>query len=268
MMPEAEPAVLVADDGHVRTVTINRPERRNALSDEVLEGLTSSLEKAEEDAGVRVVILTGAGSAFCAGGDISGHKRRADEGRSITGIRNYYVTRGARAAERILAFQKPIVAAVNGAAAGAGVQLSLFCDLRVASEKAFLLTPFADRGMSPDWFSTQLLPQYIGLGRALDLLLTGRRLGAQEALQWGLFTRVSPAGTFMDDARELAQSLAAKPPVSLSVTKRMLRSWSNANQTASAEFEALALAFCQMTDDHAEAVRAFTEKRPGEYLGR
>jgi len=267
-MSDIEPAVVVEDDGHVRTLTINRPDRRNALSDEVLDGLTSSLEEAEGEADVRIVILTGTGPAFCAGGDISGHKRRADEGRSITGIRNYYVTRGARVAERILAFQKPIVAAVNGAAAGAGVQLSLMCDLRVASENAFLVTPFADRGMSPDWFSTQLLPQYVGLGRAMDLLLTGRRLGAREALEWGLFTKVSPAETFMDDARELARLLAAKPPVSLSVTKRMLRSWSNANQTVGAEFEALALAFCQMTDDHAEAVRAFMDKREGDYSGR
>lgn len=267
-MSEASPAVVVENDGHVRTLTINRPERRNALSNEVLDGLVDSLAAAEEDREVRVVLLTGAGTAFCAGGDISGHKRRADEGRSITGIRDYYVRQGARAAERILAFQKPLIGAVNGAAAGAGAQLSLFCDLRVASEKAFIVTPFADRGMSPDWFSTQLLPQYVGLGRAMELLLTGRRLGAAEAHAWGLFTQVSPPETFLDDARKLAQTLAAKPPVSLSVTKRMLRSWSNANQTVSAEFEGLALAFCQMTDDHAEAVRAFTEKREGQYFGR
>lgn len=267
-MPDSNPAVLVEDDGHVRIVVLNRPERRNALSDEVLDGLTGALDEAEQADDVRVVLLTGAGKGFCAGGDISGHKRRADEGRSITRIRDYYVRRGARAAERILAFQKPIVAAVNGAAAGAGVQLAMFCDLRVASEEAFFVAPFVDRGMSPDWFSTQLLPQHIGLGRATDLLLTGRRLGAEEARAWGLVTSVSPAADLRGDALRLAQGLAAKPPVSLALAKRMLRSWSASQNPLAAEFEALALAFSQMTDDHAEAVRAFVERREGDYTGR
>jgi enoyl-CoA hydratase/carnithine racemase len=261
-------SILVKHQQWVRTLTLNRPEQRNALSDDVLDGLKSELDAAEADPSVRIVILTGAGKSFCAGGNIKGHKERAETTRSITGIRDYYLTRGVRIAERLLSYPKPILAAVNGAAAGAGMQLALFCDLRIVSEDAFFVAPFTGLGLSPDWFATQLLPQYVGLGRASELLLTGRRLGAADALDWGLVNEVHPRGSLLARAEALAIELASRPPVALSVTKRMLRSWSAAHQGVGTEMEALALAFCQMTDDHAEAIQAFSEKRVGNYEGK
>jgi 2-(1,2-epoxy-1,2-dihydrophenyl)acetyl-CoA isomerase len=244
----------------VLTLTLHRPERRNALDLALADELVRALEAAEESPAVRVVVLTGAGDAFCSGGDLAGY---GFEGHSLALLRR--ISRPALALHRLA---KPAIARVNGVAAGAGWSLALGCDLVVASEQARFSQIFVRRALSLDLGSSWLLPRLVGLHRAKELALLGSWVSAGEALALGLANRVVPAGELDAAVAEWAERLAAGPPVALALTKRMLAESAERSFEAAIEAECGAQSVNLATQDTREAFRAFFAKREPRFDGR
>jgi enoyl-CoA hydratase len=241
--------VRLEREGGVATVTIDRPERRNALDEATLSELDASLAAVEADPEVRALVLTGAGDrAFAAGADIA-----AMAAMGPAEARRFALA-GQRAAARLEAMPKLTVAAVNGAALGGGCELALACDVRLASERARFGQPEVTLGVTPGWGATLRLPRIVGRANALELILTGRILSAGEAERMGLVSAVLPAGELMPRARELASRAAAQAPVAVRLAKEALRA-------ADAEREADLFALCFATRDQKEGMAAFLEKR-------
>jgi 2-(1,2-epoxy-1,2-dihydrophenyl)acetyl-CoA isomerase len=250
-------AVLLDIDGAVATITLNRPERLNAQSVEWTDDLHRVMDELEERDDVRAVILTGAGRAFCAGGDLDNPTF------SLDGMENRRpaVEVGYSLFRRIRALPIPLIAAVNGAAAGSGVTLAAACTLRLAARSAFFSLAFVDVGVVPDQGGSFLLAQIIGIGRALHMALTGDRIDAETALQWGLVTEVCDDDQLLDRARALADKLAAKPPLALRFIKQDVYDLSSRPFDEAMRIEAEHLNYLIGTDDCREAVAAFKEKR-------
>jgi len=249
--------------GPVAVLTLDNPGKLNALSLEMLDGIGGHLDAVEGDEAVRAVVITGAGEkAFAAGADI-GYMRQAsvDEARS-------FADAGHALFRRIEAFPKPVIAAVNGFALGGGCELAMACTLRVASETARFGQPEVKLGVTPGFAGTQRLPRLVGKGRALDLLLTGRIVDAQEALAIGLVNRVVPAADLMAKSRDLALALAALAPAAMrSIIEAVNRGMEMAFPEA-AFLEATLFGLCFSTADMREGTRAFLEKRPATFTGK
>jgi 2-(1,2-epoxy-1,2-dihydrophenyl)acetyl-CoA isomerase len=254
-------------DGPVRYIWLSRPDRLNALSDEIRKGLISILDEVEADPEARVAVISGRGRAFCAGGDVQGQSERLGTSLSIGARIARHRRSGLVTAMRILEFGKPIVAAVNGPAVGAGFHLALACDMRIASTSAYFSEVFIDRGLVPDWLGLRLLPEMIGISRATELVLTGRRMPAKEACDIGVVSRVIDDAEFPAAMRELAESLAERPPLAISLAKQLMKSAMMSDIWATRETEAIAQAICGTSEDHAEGVAAFLEKRPAKFRG-
>jgi len=214
--------ILYAVDERIATITLNRPDKRNAYLPQMGEDVVAAFRAARDDAGVRAVILTGAGQGFCAGVDLDALK--AMQAGESTG-------KGAKLGEEefvtsfpteLLAFPKPVIAAVNGAAIGVGVTMILPCDIRIASDRAKLGVPFTKLGILPGLGSSYLLPKLVGLARAQELVLTSRVIEAPEALAIGLVSRVVPGEALLATAREIAAQTVACDPDSLAIAKRTL----------------------------------------------
>jgi enoyl-CoA hydratase/carnithine racemase len=259
--------ILLDVQHRVATVTLNRPERLNAIGQGMRGQLLAALERAEADDGVRVVVLTGAGRAFCSGGDVKEMAERRAAGETAR--------RGPEAVpmrDRILlklqAMPKPVLAAVNGVALGAGMNLALGCDLRIASDKAAFGQVFVKRGLHPDWGGTYFLPRLLGPAKALELIFTGALLDAREALQLGLVNRVVPDAEFAGEARAFAEELAAGPPIALRLAKRGVYRNLQADLAASLEYESFAQQIVWASEDAGEGIRAFVEKREPDFQGR
>jgi 2-(1,2-epoxy-1,2-dihydrophenyl)acetyl-CoA isomerase len=261
------------EDG-VATITLNRPERRNALSDQLTPALRQTLLTVEADPAVRCVVITGAGRAFCAGGDVSGMGGNAGGGSrppAQTSLQDA-VRRLKHGQEtltlRLFDLAKPTIAALPGPAAGAGLSIALACDLRIAAVSAFLVTAFANIGLSGDYGGSWLLTQLVGVARAKELYYTSRRVAADEALTLGIVNEVVPDGELMARTRELAQTIAAGPPIALSYMKQNLNRAVSADLRTCLAEEAERMVRCTRTDDHREAVRAFLEKRRPTFKGQ
>lgn len=205
----------------VTTITLNRPEKLNAFSGTMREDLLAALEAAESDASCRTVVITGAGRAFCAGGDVEFMKSLRD--RNDTASLGKLLDAGAAIVTRIESMAKPVIAAINGIAAGAGCNLALACDYRFASDAAKLAESFIRIGLHPDWGGTWLLPRLIGRSRAYELMMSGRAVDASEALAIGMVDRVVAAAAFGDEIAKLARTFADAPPVAAAGIKRALR---------------------------------------------
>jgi enoyl-CoA hydratase len=259
---EVRPGVLL--------VRLNRPEHLNAMDVHLVQGLRDLLDDVRDDAGVRAIVLTGNGRAFCAGLDLRGYGQapgsRGVEGRPQAGLRVqkhiadlHEAFRGARA---------PIIGAINGAAAGGGMSLSLFCDLPMMSTEASMHAAFIRRGLSAcDIGISWLLPRVIGFARASDILLTGRDIPAREALEIGLVSSLHEPDDLLDAAIEKAEQIASHSPMGVWMTKEVL--WSNLeipSFRAGIDLENRTQILCSLTKDHREAVAAFLEKRPPHYL--
>lgn len=244
----------------VLTLTLHRPERKNALDLALADELVRALEHAQESAAVRVVVLTGAGDTFCSGGDLAGD---GFEGHALALLRR--ISRPAVALHRL---SKPTIARVDGVAAGAGWSLALGCDLVVASERARFSQIFVRRALSPDLGGSWLLPRLVGLHRAKELALLGRWVPAEEALALGLVNRVVPPGELDAAVAEWAGLLAAGPPVALAQTKRLLAESSGRSFEAAIEAECSAQSVNLATEDTREAFRAFFAKREPRFEGR
>ncbi len=255
------------EDNGVAVVTLNRPERLNALTFEVYAELLDTFASLQSSGSVRAVVITGAGRGFCSGGDV---EAIIGELVSQPMARLLAFTRMTGALiSNIRALRKPVVAAVNGVAAGAGAVIALACDFRVASEQSSLAFLFTRVGLAgADMGAAYLLPRVVGLARATEILMLGERMSADEALRIGLFNRVVPADRVASEARQLAERLAAGPAFAIGMTKEMLNLELDLDLHASIEAEAQAQAICMQTDDFREAYDAIRAKRPARFAGR
>ncbi|MGI9658872.1 MAG: enoyl-CoA hydratase-related protein [Gaiellaceae bacterium] len=245
----------------VLTITLNRPDVLNSLNQALREQLGAALGEAEEPS-VRAVVITGAGRAFCVGQDLAELRKRED---GIGGLlRDEY--HGLVLAIRAL--EKPVIAAVNGPAAGAGLSLACACDIRVASNSAKFVPAFVNAGLVPDSGGSLFIHGLLGYGRAFEWMSTGRVLAASEALDWGLVTEVVEADELSSRASELAAQLAAGPTRAIGLTKRLFERAANSTLEDQLELEAELQELVAETDDFAEGIGAFLEKRKPEFAGK
>lgn len=245
------------------TITLNRPERLNALNETLLQETRQAFELAAEDSNVRVILLTGAGRGFCAGADLT----------SVTTVGpdfsfSDYLNRNYHPLVLLMRrLPKPIIGVINGVAAGAGMSLALACDLRIAAESAFFTQGFVKIGLVPDSGSTWMLSRLIGQARALELMFSGRRLTAQEALNWGIVNQVVPDNQFADAAQKLAAEYAAAPTRTIGYIKQAAEFAASATFEQALSKEAELQELAGATADHAEGVAAFLQKRPPVFRG-
>jgi enoyl-CoA hydratase len=249
----------------VALLVLDQPDLRNAMSDEMTRSWVTAVDHLAADPTVRVVVVTGEGSAFCSGGNTSWIASEPDAGvdRLRTRMIAFY-----RAWLSIRRLEVPTIAAVNGAAIGAGLCLALACDLRYAAEGARMGVPFVKLGMHPGMAGTHLLPEAVGLAAARDLLLTGRLVQDDEAVRLGLVSRVLPADGFLEEVLETARGIAATAPIPSRLTKLALLDGGHADFEAALQWEALAQPVTLATEDLQEGIRAAQEKRPPRFLGR
>ena len=249
------------------TITMNRPDVYNALNDTLTFELQDALKNAARDANVSVVVLTGAGKAFCSGQDLGDLKAKYVPG-YVPHLGPDLHKRYNPIIKRIRGMEKPIIAAVNGVAAGAGLSFALACDIRIASEKASFIEVFVNVGLIPDSGSTWTLPRLVGLSKALELCLTGDKIDAAEALRIGLVNRVVPADELVAETNALAARLAALPARGIALTKRLLNQSYDNTLDQQLEAEAFAQETAGLTEDHYEGVVAFIEKRKAGFKGK
>lgn len=250
-------------------LTLNLPEKRNPISDpSMVEALVAALEAADADMNVRVIILTGAGSAFSSGGDISKMTPGAGLRDALPAqTRRNYKSGIQRLPLLFQALEVPVVAAINGAAIGAGCDLACMCDVRIAAQSARFAESFVKLGIVPGDGGAWLLPRIIGFSRATELALTGDTIDADDALACGLVSRVVPDGELMAAARTVAAKIAANPPHAVRMTKRLLREGQTANLANILEMSAAMQALAHQTADHEQAVAAFIKKGKPSFKG-
>jgi 2-(1,2-epoxy-1,2-dihydrophenyl)acetyl-CoA isomerase len=252
--------VEVSRDGAILTITLNRPDVLNALNRAVHTGIHAGLTQAQ-DPGVRAVVITGAGRGFCVGQDLQEFSSGA--GDVAQNLRDNYH----RTVLAIRALEKPVIAAVNGAAAGAGMSLALACDARIAADSASFVPAFIKIGLVPDSGGTWLVRRLLGASRAFEWLTTGRRLSAEEAREWGLVSEVVPTDGLPARAREVAELFAAMPTRAVWQTKRLLDAAETSSFEEQLELEARTQAELTRTPDFTEGVAAFLEKREAQFTG-
>lgn len=259
------PHLRIADttDG-VRTITLDRADRLNAVNGALASSLVAALAAAGQDDAVRVVVLTGAGRAFCAGLDLSAPPELPTSTRAERLDPFAWVGDWVRS---VLACEKPVIASVNGAAAGAGFGLALACDIRLVAASARMTAGYVRRGLSPDAGVSYFLPRHVGLARAADILLSGRDVDASEADRIGLAALVVPDAELASATAAFAARLAAGPPVAHALTKRLLAETFDRPLDAALRDELTHIKYCFTTRDVTEAMTAFREKRPPIFRG-
>jgi len=249
----------------VATITLNRPDAFNALNLALARELFAAVLQVDEDPAVRCVVITGAGKAFCGGGDV---KEFADGLPRIGVLIKELTTYVHGAVSRLVRTPKPVLTAVNGVAAGGGLSLALAGDLVLAAESARFTMAYSRIAATPDGSSTYWLPRLIGLRRAIELFYTNRVLSAREALEWGLVTRVASDGELIDATRKLAEELAQGPTLALGRGKLLFHASTTESLETQMELESQSIAQSGHTEDFAEGVRAFAAKRPPSFRGR
>lgn len=260
------PHVQVEVEPPVAWVTLNRPERLNALGATMRDDLEAALRHAGGHPEVRVVVLTGAGRAFCAGADLDAMAELLERNDEETAVS--FLEAGARVIRRLRTLRQPVIAALNGPAAGAGAALALACDFRLAAETATIALSFTRIGLQPDWGASYFLPRIVGLARALDLALTGRSVGAAEAAAMGLVHQVLPIDGFREAVASFARELASLPPLALAAAKRSVSLALESDLDAVLAHEQREQLALFRTRDIREGVAAFREKRAPRFDGR
>lgn len=264
-MPDADaPTTRYEVTDGIAVLTLDRPERLNAIGGTMLRELREHLDQATSDAAVRALVLTGEGRGFCAGGDLGSLSgTNSGTGAAVAGIREHL-----HLAELLHDMPKPTIAAVNGAAAGAGMAFACACDLRIASETAFFVTAFLAAGQTGDYGLSWTLPRIIGMGRARELSLTNRRVHAEEALGIGLVSAVVPGDELLHAARAMVATAAGAPPLTVVGLKANLLDAEHLTLAEILDRESERFDANMATEDAKEAARAFVEKRPPVYRGR
>lgn len=259
--------LLKQRDGHVETWTLNIPDQRNPITGEdMVQALVEAVGQVNSDTGVRCVILTGAGDAFSSGGNVKDIRAR----RGYFGAPPFQAADGYRnGIQRVpLALRRcevPVIAAVNGPAVGAGCDLAVMCDLRIASTRAVFAESFVKLGLIPGDGGAWLLPRVIGQARAAEMTLTGEPVGAEQALAWGLVSQVVEPEDLLGAARILAGRVAANPPLAVRMAKRLLREAQQQTLEATLELSAALQSLAHHTKDHREALASIAERRPGDF---
>jgi 2-(1,2-epoxy-1,2-dihydrophenyl)acetyl-CoA isomerase len=263
------------EDG-VATLTMNRPEARNALSGEMNQGLAEALPRLAADASVRCVVLTGAGGAFCAGGDVKGFAADTSRGQGGGGggggfnfeARVAGLRRGMEMVRTLREMPKPTLAVIPGAAAGAGLSLALACDLRIAAEGAKLTTAFSKVGLAGDYGGSYFLTHLVGAAKARELYFTADVITGAEALALGIVNKAVPAAELEATARAYARHLAGLPTIAVGYMKRNLNAAEHATLSEVLDLEAIHMVRTMTTADHAAAAKAFVEKQAPVFAGR
>ncbi|MFT7218433.1 MAG: enoyl-CoA hydratase/carnithine racemase [Candidatus Azotimanducaceae bacterium] len=263
---ELEHLQYVVSD-HIATITLDRPETLNALTPAMRVSLLQAIDDANTSDDVRVIIITGEGRGFCSGGDV----KAMNEARKA-GTANVLEDRIAPIRDKIvLAMRnadKPIIAAVNGHAAGAGMNIALACDIRLASTQAKFGQTFARRGLHPDWGGTYFLPRLIGMAKACEMIWSGKSIDADEALRLGIVSDVHEPDALLPAAIDLARSFASGPPIAIRLAKRAMYRGMDTSLEEALEFETFAQNICGATEDAKEGIAAFVEKREPKFTGK
>lgn len=253
--------LLVERTGSVAIFTLNRPEQLNTLSPDLIDRLTEEVERLRTDDTVRAVVVTGSGRAFCAGVEVGTQEYNPLNARDFLKNLN-------RVFDGLEQLPQPTVAALNGPAVAGGLELALACTMRIAASDAHLALPEIRLGLVPAVGTTYRLPRLVGFGRALEMALLGDSIDASTALAWGLLSRVTPPEGLLDTATELAQRLAAGPPIATSLVKDAFYGAAAAHSSAAGLLEVLSASVNHFTHDKLEGLAAFFEKRPPRFEGR
>lgn len=259
--------IIVEKDDTVVTVTLNRPERRNGITEQMDVELEAAFAEIVDDDGLRAIIVTGAGTAFCSGGDLDQKVGVATETADPLFVKRR-LSRSTRLVEVIMCVPKPVIAAVNGAAVGAGCNLALACDIILASETARFGQLYLLRGLGIDWGGSWTLPRMIGLHRAKEFAFSPDLIDAHQAAELGLVNRVVPADRLLDEAKALAARYAANAPLALASTKEALNRSFGVSLPEALAGEAQSSALLWTTHDGREGIRAFIERRPPDWKNR
>jgi enoyl-CoA hydratase/carnithine racemase len=257
--------VLYEIKDNIAFITLNRPEAKNAFSPEMINLWRQYLEISKADDSVRIIIISGQGDTFCSGGDI----RDMAEGKLKSWDMKRFLWDGVhRIVLTLEDLDKPVIAAINGAAMGAGLDMALMCDLRVASEKAKLAESYITMGLVAGDGGAYFLPRIAGMPKALELLLTGDVISAEEALKIGIVNLVVPHERLMQETVKLAKKIAEKPPLAVRMMKRAIYQGQTSNLRTHLDYISSQLALLSETGDHGEAARAFLEKRKPDFTGK
>lgn len=250
--------VLFEKKEGVGFIKLNRPDLFNAMSPAMMEGIMAALHDCENDSSIGAVIICGEGKAFCAGGDL---KSMQEQVMNIEKLKTQNIDKIAQALVAMHRFSKPIIAQIHGAAAGGGANLALNCDFRIASEDVKLIQSFVNVGLAPDTGGAYTLTRYVGVGKAMELLMTARPVLAQEALALGLLTKVVKREALEEETLAFAKLLSAKPRESIALVKTMLNRYTADRLEEELLYETMFIRLLKLTENHKEGVQAFLEKR-------
>ena len=260
-----EPHALYDIKGHIAIITLNRPKAKNAFSPEMISLWREYLEKAKRDDTIRVIIVTGKGDTFCSGGDI---KDMADGKLKSWDMKRFLWDGVHRIVLTLEDLDKPVIAAINGAAMGAGMDMAIMCDLRVCSDKAKLAESYIMMGLVPGDGGAYFLPRLVGTSKGLELLLTGDVISPDEAQRLGIVNRVVPHEILMEETMKLAEKIAVKPPLAVRMMKRAVYQGATSTLRAHLDYISSQLSLLSETQDHVEAAKAFLEKRKPVFMGK
>lgn len=262
--------VLLEVSNHIATITLNAPDRMNTISGAMLNQMSEKFLEADNDPHVRCIILTGAGKAFCAGLDLGSQSGKKESLGVLDNTEANMVEINLRDTPPIVlhGIDTPVICALNGGAAGYGLDIALGCDIRIAADTAKMAPGFAKRGILPESGGTWLLPRIVGYAKAAEIAFTGRTLTADECLNFGLVNHVVPATELMNKAREMAAEIASNAPLAVRAIKRMMRAAETETFEQNVHHVFLQLLPLFRTQDFKEGVAAFIEKRPPNFIGR
>jgi len=264
--------VLMEKKDNIALLTLNRPEKLNAISPEMTLEIVNVLDEIDEDPEVRVLVITGAGRGFCAGADVRGMAGGTQKGSGTAGgaeeIRQGLLHSSLKIIPRIQKLQKPTIAMVNGAAVGAGCDLAFSCDLRTGTENTRFMNAFVRIGLFPGWGGTWLYPRVMGLGKALEYLYTGDFIEAEDAEKLGILNRLVSSDTLKEETMKLAQKIAAGPPIAIKLTKLQVYKGLNMDLETALQVAAASETITLTSEDHKKGVAAFKEKRRPEFEGK